>query len=137
MAPGKAVNHSLVNNSKILVQILGTLTICLASMTRGSLFGYPTKALPQLQNSTDESINLNSLESAIFAATSSSSGFIFASLGGFFAGWVGRRKALLIASPFVVIGYLLIALAENKIMLFFGRVLSSIALTLHTPAEGN
>ena len=106
-------------------------------MTRGSLFGYPTKALPQLQNSTDASINLNNLESAIFAATSSSSGFIFASLGGFFAGWVGRRKALLIASPFVVIGYLLIALAENKIMLFFGRVLSSIALTLHTPAEGN
>ena len=98
---------------------------------------YPTKALPQLQSGNETSIELNKLEGAIFAATSDGAGLIFASLGGFFAGWIGRRKALLVASPFVILGFLLIALAENKAMLFCGRVLSSIALTLHTPAEGN
>ena len=97
---------------------------------------YPTKALPQLQSHNETSIELNKLEGAIFAATASLEGAIFASVGGFFAGWIGRRKALLISSPFVILGFLLIALAENKIMLFVGRILSAIAVTLHTPAEG-
>ena len=97
---------------------------------------YPTKALPQLQSHNETSIELDKLEGAIFAAAASLEGAIFASVGGFFAGWIGRRKALLISSPFVILGFLLIALAENKIMLFVGRILSAIAVTLHTPAEG-
>ena len=97
---------------------------------------YPTKALPQLQSGNETSIELNMLEGAIFAATTSFAGAIFASLGGFFAGWTGRRKALLLSSPFVIFGFLLIAFAENKIMLFFGRIISSIAVTLQAPAEG-
>ena len=57
-------------------------------------------------------------------------------MGGILAGLIGRRKTIFITSPFVAIGYLLIALSESKIMLFIGRFVSTGALFLHLPAEG-
>ena len=36
----------------------------------------------------------------------------------------------------VPIGYLVIALSQNKIMLFTGNFLKAVALTLHVPVEG-
>ena len=46
------------------------------------------------------------------------------------------KKTLLITSPFVAVGYLMIGLAPNKIVLYLGRIISTCALSLHVAAEG-
>ena len=80
--------------------------------------------------------NLSWYEGSIFGAGFDISGVFFAPLGGILAGWIGRRKTIFLTSPIVAIGYLVIALSENKIMLFIGRFVSTGALFLHLPAEG-
>jgi len=77
-------------------QILGTLTLCLGNMTRGSNFAYPTKAQPELQyegNQNTTSIVLDEFEGSMFAATFGITGIVCAPLSGVIAGWLGRRKA--------------------------------------------
>ena len=46
-------------------------------------------------------------------------------IGGFFSGWLGRKKAVILTSPFVSVGWLIIGFAQNKIMLYVGRIISS------------
>jgi predicted MFS family arabinose efflux permease len=40
------------------------------------------------------------------------------------SGWFGRRKFVLLATPFVICGWLITGFAQNKIMLFVGRLIS-------------
>ena len=52
------------------------------------------------------------------------------------SGWFGRRKAILLALPVVFTGWLMTALAINKIMLFVGRGLMSSAILSTAPSIG-
>ena len=63
-------------------------------------------------------------------------GIIFAPLGGYLSGWFGRRKAILFAVPIVFIGWLMTALATDKIMLFLARGLMSSAIISIAPSIG-
>ena len=121
---------------------MGTLTICISTISRGGLFAYPTKTLPQVQNinhtitNSSEMVFLNSFEGSLFAASIQLTGIFFAPFGGIISGWIGRRKTILLMSPFVSLGYLLIAVSQNKFMLLLGRFLSTTAMTLHVTSEG-
>ena len=88
-------------------------------MTRGGIFAYPTKALPELfnNNGTDSKIILNELEGSVFAVALGIAGLVCSSLGGILAGWIGRRKTILLTSPFVAIGWLGIIL-DGKIDMY-------------------
>ena len=82
---------------------MGTLTLCLGNLTRGSNFAYPTKALPELQNEGNLNgtrIVLDEFEGSMFAATFGITGIIYAPLSGVIAGWLGRRKAYSIHKPY-------------------------------------
>ena len=128
-----------VNICLISEKILGTLTICISTISRGGLFAYPTKTLPEVQNlnhTNSEMVFLNSFEGSLFAASIQLTGIFFAPFGGIISGWIGRRKTILLMSPFVSIGYLLIAVSQNKFMLLLGRFLSTTAMTLHVTSEG-
>ena len=57
-------------------------------------------------------------------------------MGGYLSGWVGRRKAILLVLPVVFTGWLMTALAINKIMLFVGRGLMSSAILSTAPSIG-
>ena len=52
-------------------------------------------------------------------------GVIVSPIGGFFSGWLGRRKAVMLTAPFVSLGWLIIGFAQNKMMLYIGRIISS------------
>ena len=114
---------------------MGVLAVCLSSFSKGSIVAYPTKALPQLR-SNGSIIVLTEIEESIFAAAFGFSCIIFAPLGGIIAGWIGRKKIIVLTAPFVSLGLLLIGLSKWKTMLFFGRFLSTICLNLHAAAEG-
>ena len=109
----------------ILFQVCGALVICLGNLNMGAMFGFTTTALPKWKNETDIEVNLDDNEGSIFASLYWMLGVICAPIGGILSGWLGRRKMVIIAAPLVACGWLIIALAKNKIMLYSGGVIIS------------
>ena len=52
-------------------------------------------------------------------------GIFSAPFGGILSGWLGRRKLIIFAAPIVVCGWMVIGLAQNKEMLYAGRIMTS------------
>ena len=111
------MGHQSCHN--LLTEIIGALTVSMVTILDGILRGFATIALPNLE--------LNDNEGSWFAALAFTCGIIFTPFGGLIAGTLGRKKTLMMFSPMVSIGWLLIASSNSKIMLFLGRILTSIA----------
>ena len=94
-------------------------------MVIGTLVGYPTIAIPQLKNEIDPNLQLDDSLRSWFAPTFSFCAIPLMMPGGFLSSKFGRRKILLFTMPFIMAGWALIGLAQNKIMIFSGRILSS------------
>ena len=103
--------------------------VCIPFISIGASIGYPTQALPQLKNETNAELNLDEYEGSLFASIYWISGIVFCPVGGSLSGWIGRRKLLMILSPVGACGWLLIGLAQNKLMLYFGMLINATALT--------
>ena len=58
------------------------------------------------------------------------SGVIYCPIGGIISGWLGRKRTILSTAPIVACGWLIIALAQNKVMLFIGHFLMSTVMGL-------
>ena len=99
--------------------------ICLGNLNLGGLVAYPTKAIQQWKNETNIEVNLNDYEGSLFASLFWIVGVFCAPIGGFLSGWLGRKKIVIIAAPMVACGWLVIGLAQNKIMLYVGRIVTS------------
>ena len=56
--------------------------------------------------------------------------------GGILSGKYGRKTIILISAPMIAFGWLLIGLAQNKIMLFSGRFVVSAFALLWTSSVG-
>ena len=91
----------------------------------GALLGYTTIALPQWKNETSIDLRLDENESSLYASLFWIIGIICSPIGGILSGWLGRRKIVMIASPLVICGWLIIGFAQNKIMLYIGKTLCS------------
>ena len=91
------------------------------------MIGYPTKALPQLQSEPNNAVKLTENEGSGFAAILTLSGVIFSPLVGILSGWLGRKKIILFTTPIVASGWLILALAQNKAMLFIGNIMVSMS----------
>ena len=92
-------------------------------MSLGIIFGYATIALPDLKLDDNQASWFASIDLFLF--------MIFSPIGGLISGWIGRKKILMLSSPFAIIGWVLIAnhtFAEW--MLFTGRIVTSIALSV-------
>ena len=70
-------------------------------------------------------MNLNDYEGSLFASLFWMVGVFCAPIGGFISGWLGRKKIVIIAAPMVACGWLIIGLAQNKIMLYVGRIVTA------------
>ena len=88
------------------------------------MLGYTTIALPQWKNETNIKLRFDDNESSLFASSIWIIGIIFSPIGGILSGWLGRRKFVLLATPLVICGWLITGFAQNKIMLFVGRLIS-------------
>ena len=99
--------------------------ICLGNLNRGALLGYSTIALAQWKNESNIEVNLDDNEGSLFVSLFFMIGVICSPMGGVLSGWLGRRKTVLIAAPFVSCGWMIIGLAQNKSMLYTGRIIAS------------
>ena len=68
---------------------------------------------------------MDDYEGSLFASLFWIVGVIVSPIGGFFSGWLGRRKAVMLTAPIVSVGWLIIGFAQNKIMLYGGRIICS------------
>ena len=91
----------------------------------GALLGYTTIALPQWKNETNIDLRLDENESSLYASLFWIIGVICSPIGGILSGWLGRRKIVMIASPLVICGWLIIGFAQDKIMLYIGKTICS------------
>ena len=69
-------------------------------------------------------MRLDDNESSIFVSILWMAGIICSPLGGILSCWLGRKKVVMIAAPFVAVGWIVIGFAQNKKMLYIGRILS-------------
>ena len=88
----------------------------------GILSAYATIALPQL--------GLNENQGSWFASLDMFALMLFAPIGGILSGKFGRRLTMLMFAPFIAFGWILIGASNSNFMLFSGRILSSIAISL-------
>ena len=56
--------------------------------------------------------------------------------GGILSNKIGRRGVHLFSLPFLILGLLIVGFAQNKIMLFAGRLISCSAVCLYMPSIG-
>ena len=91
----------------------------------GALLGYTTIALPQWKNETNIDLRLDENESSLYASLFWMIGIICSPIGGILSGWLGRRKVVMIASPLVICGWLIIGFAQDRIMLYIGKTICS------------
>ena len=106
---------------------MGANVVSIVFLSLGTLIGYPTKALPQLQSEPNNAVKLTENEGSGFAAILTLSGVIFSPLIGFLAGWLGKKKIIFFTTPIVASGWLILALAKNKAMLFIGNIMVSMS----------
>ena len=94
------------------------------------MLGYTTIAIPQWKNETNIELRLDENESSLFASLFWMIGIICSPIGGILSGWLGRRKIVLLANPFVICGWLIVGFAQSKEMLYIGRTISCGMLVL-------
>ena len=78
-----------------------------------------------MKNELNENLKLEDELRSWFAPTFHICAIIFMMPGGILSSKFGRRKIMLFTMPFIMAGWLLIGLAQNKIMIFSGRILSN------------
>ena len=119
--------------------------MCISFFILGNIIGFPTIALPVLmKNQTesnetsfmDQTVFLNEEEGSAFVYLYPLTGMIMCTIGGMLSGKYGRKTIILISAPLIGIGWLLIGLAQEKIMLFCGRLIVSIFALLYTSSVG-
>ena len=89
--------------------------------------------MPQWRNETNVEVNLDAEEGSLFASLFYMVAAISNPIGGILAGAYGRRKTVILMAPLEAIGWLLIGFAQNKLMLYFGRIISSGTYSLTLP----
>ena len=114
-------------------------------MSLGTIIGHTTQALPQLyirnetNNTANKDLKINEYEGSWFASAFWVCGIICCPLGGWLGGYFGRRKIILLMSPLLFIAWAVLGSAQNIALLFLGRMLSAIALSiqLHVPGKAS
>ena len=84
----------------------------------------------------DNTVYLNEEEASAFVYLYPLTGMVMCTIGGMLSGKYGRRTIILTSAPLIGIGWLLIGLAQEKIMLFCGRLIVSIFALLYTSSVG-
>ena len=117
-------------------QIYGALGASLAFLALGNAVGYATIALPQLSEEPNSKVRLSENAGSWFAAILWTCGCIFAPFGGALSGKLGRRRMVQIFLPFVLVGWLILGLAQNRLMLFLGRTTTAVFTAFYTSSIG-
>ena len=106
-------------------QILGAIAASIGLLIIGNAVGFATIALPQLLEEPDPNLQMDENIGSWFASVLWICGLFISPFGGILSGKLGRRNVSLYFSPFVLLGWILMGVAYNKLMLFSARVITS------------
>ena len=107
---------------KTKTETFAALSAGLLSLTIGLNCGFGTVSISQLN--LDENLTSWFVSIEFFMAIP------VAPLGGLVAGWLGRKKTVLIFSPLTAIGWIMIGASASNVELFLGRTLLSFGCSI-------
>ncbi|XP_026328667.1 facilitated trehalose transporter Tret1-like isoform X2 [Hyposmocoma kahamanoa] len=107
---------------KAFRQVVVSFVANLGTINTGMAFGFPATALPQLQSETSY-IQVTESQASWIASLSAAGTPFGCLLSGYLMDTIGRRLTLIITEIPLIIGWLLIACAQNVPMLYVGRLL--------------
>lgn len=111
-----------VGRGKALKQVLASFVANLGTVNTGMAFGFSATSLPQLK--ADNSFIKVTEDQATWIASLSSAGTpIGCILSGYLMDHIGRRKTLIITEIPLILGWLMVAFAQNVPMIYMGRLM--------------
>ncbi|KAL7644086.1 UNVERIFIED_CONTAM: hypothetical protein RMT77_004909 [Armadillidium vulgare] len=114
-----------------LPQYLTALCATIGAMTQGTIFGYSSPAGVILtNNSTNTGLHLTDFQNGWFSSISNFGSLIGCPLAGYCLNYFGRRGTIIYAVIPVLIGWMLIAVAQNFEMLLVGRIITGVYCSL-------
>ncbi|XP_066937289.1 facilitated trehalose transporter Tret1-like [Macrobrachium rosenbergii] len=113
------------SQGRLTTQLFACLAVSLSNLSAGAVNGWTAAALPSMKE--DPAIVLTTADIAWMASIIS----VGCMLGSIFAGRVmdliGRRMTLIVLAPFLLVGWLTIALASNTTVILLGRMICGTA----------
>ena len=94
----------------------------------GFLFGYDTGVVSGAMLLLKDEFSLSSYMQEIIVSSTIGAAFVFALIGGFLNDIFGRKVVTIIASFVFTVGAVLLAMAQNVIMLIIGRSILGIGI---------
>merc|ERR1712018_338368 len=143
----KPTGVAVSSTSSLLAQLFPTIIVNLAALSSGMGYGFSAIALPQLKEVASNAFGRNEFArsyyqpftiddetgswiAGIFGLGAIFGGFAAALLGSKF----GRRKSLLLLTIPDIIGWIMIAAAQNLPMILIGRFLQGFAAAGYSPS---
>ncbi|CAB3242996.1 unnamed protein product [Arctia plantaginis] len=108
-----------LGRGKALKQVLASFVANLGTINTGMAFGFSATALPQMK----EQLNITDSQSSWIASLSSAGTPVGCLLSGYLMDNIGRRNTLIITEIPLILGWLLIAFAQNIPMIYAGRLM--------------
>lgn len=110
------------------------LAACIASMG-GILFGYDTGIISGALLQLKDTFQLSCITQQLVVGSLFLGAFLASFVGGVLVDWLGRKRALLLASLLFLTGTTLQSLSPSLPVLFCGRLVTGMAVSLSTTAE--
>ncbi|CAH2107043.1 unnamed protein product [Euphydryas editha] len=120
--PGKTSKPGKEGRGKAFRQIIASFVANLGTMNTGMAFGFSATALPQLK-SAQSSIQITENQASWIASLSSVGTPIGCIVSGYLMDNIGRRRTLIITEVPLILGWILISVAQNVPMIYIGRLL--------------
>ncbi|KAB7497332.1 Facilitated trehalose transporter Tret1, partial [Armadillidium nasatum] len=129
------IEHSKFSNDEnseiITHNTLLALCATVGAMGLGCILGFASPAGVILtSNSTDSSIHITDSQNSWFSSISNLGALAGCPLAGFCINYLGRRGTIIYATIPVLIGWILIAAAQNFAMLIIGRIITGFYCSL-------
>ncbi|KAI5644057.1 sugar transporter domain-containing protein [Phthorimaea operculella] len=121
--PYKSSKPSKADRGKAFKQILASFIANLGTINTGMAFGFSATALPQLKIGESGIGPITDNEASWIASLSSAGTPIGCLLSGYLMDNIGRRLTLIVTEIPLIIGWLLVAFAQNVPMIYVGRLL--------------
>ncbi|XP_068630319.1 facilitated trehalose transporter Tret1-like [Battus philenor] len=113
---------SKAGRGKAFKQVLASIIANIGTMNTGMAFGFSATALPQLK-SLDSSIHITEDQASWIASLSAAGTPMGCILSGYLMDSIGRRRTLIVTEIPLILGWILIASAQNVPMIYIGRLL--------------
>ncbi|CAN8001051.1 unnamed protein product, partial [Ixodes hexagonus] len=110
------------------------LAACIASLG-GILFGYDTGIISGALLQLKTTFKLSCVTQQLVVGSLFLGAFLASFVGGVLVDWLGRKRALLLASLLFLTGTTLQSLSPSLAVLFCGRLVTGMAVSLSTTAE--